>query len=164
MNISKVRKPLSWLSNLIARVGADPVIGEKIYVTAILAVLLYSSESWVWTLSMLNTIRGFHHCACRRLADKRPRRRQNGTYEYCSADEAMRICKLSPIQVYIARRRQTILAYVVKRPIYKLCRAAVRSAGTPTRTKFWWEQDLSHWIELVKDDCPEGRVIRDAGV
>ena len=108
---------------------------------------------------MLNTIRGFHHRACWRLADKRAIRRQNGSYWYCPADEAMKICKLSSIQVYIARRRQNVLAYVVKRPIYKLCRKAVQSAGTSTRTKFCREQDLSHWIELEKDDCSEGRMI-----
>ena len=164
MNLAKARKRFARISTLIAREGADSAIGGRIYVAAVLAVLLYGSETWVWTSRMLDSIRGFHHRACRRLADKRPKRRQDGTYCICPADEAMRICKLSPIQVYIARRRQTILAYVVKRPIYKLCRAVVRSAGTPTRTKFWWEQDLSHWIELVKDDCPEGRVIRDAGV
>ena len=106
---------------------------------------------------MLNSICGFHHRACQRLADNRPRRLQNSTYWYYPADEAMRICKLSPIQVYIARRKQTVLAYVLKRLIYKLCREAVRSAGTLTRTKFWWEQDLSYWIELVKDDCPKKR-------
>ena len=102
-------------------------------------------ETWVWTLSMLNSIRGFHHHACWRLAEKRTRRRQNGTNWYCPADEAMRICKLSPIQVCIARRTQMVLAYVVKRSIYKLCREPVLSAGNLTRTKFWWEQDLSHW-------------------
>ena len=164
MNLTKARKRFARISTLIAREGADSAIGGRIYVAAVLAVLLYGSETWVWTSSMLNSIRGFHHRACRRLADKKPIRRQNGTYLICSADEAMKICKLSPIQVYIARRRQTVLAYVVKRPIYKRCREAVRSAGTPTRTKFWWEQDLSHWIELKKDDCPEGKVIRDAGV
>ena len=145
MNLAKARKRFARISTLIAREGADSAIGGRIYVAAVLAVLLYGSETWVWTSRMLNSIRGFHHRACRRLADKRPMRRQNGTYQYCSADEAMRICKLSPIQVYIARRRQTVLAYVVKRPIYKLCREPVLSLGTLTRTKFWWEQDLSHW-------------------
>ena len=144
MNLAKARKRFARISNLIAREGADSVVGGGIYVAAVLAVLLYSSESWVWTSSMLNIIRGFHHRACWRLADKRPIRLQNGTYLYCPADEAMKICKLSPIQVYIARRKQTVLAYVGKRPIYKLCRKTVRSTGTPTKTKFWWEQDLSH--------------------
>ena len=164
MNLAKERKRFARISNLIAREGVDSAVGGRIYVAAVLAVLLYCSKTWVWTSSMVNTIRGFHYRACRRLGDKRPIRRQHGTYWYCPADEAMRICKLNPIQVYIARRRQMVLVYIVKRPIYKLCRKEVRSAGTPTRTKFWWEQDLSHWIELGKDDYPEGRMIRNAGV
>ena len=129
-----------------------------------LSCFLYGSESWVWISSMLNTIRSFHHRACRWLADRRPIKRQNGTYLYFQASKAMKICKISPIQVYIARRRQTVLAHVVKRPIYKLCRKALRSVGTPFRTKFWWDQDLSHWIELEKDDCQEALMIRNAGV
>ena len=105
MNLAKARKRFARISSLIARKGVDLAIGGRIYVAVVLAVLLYGSETWVWTSSILNTIWGFHHRAYWRLADKRPRRRQNRTYEYCSADEAMRICKLSSIQVYIARRR-----------------------------------------------------------
>ena len=57
------------LSNLILRDGVDPAIRGKINVVAFLAVLLYNSETWVWTSSMLNIIRGFHHRTCRSSAD-----------------------------------------------------------------------------------------------
>ena len=164
MNLAKARKRFARISNLITREGVDSVVGGRIYIVAVLAVLLYGSESWVWTWSMLNTIHGYHHRACQRLADKKPIRQQNDTYWYCPTDEAMKIYKLSPTQVYIVKRRQMVLAYIVKRPIYKIFRKAVWSAGTPTRTKFWWEQDLSHWIDLEKDDCPEGQMIWNAGV
>ena len=164
MNLSKARKRFSRISNLIPGEGADAVVGGRIYVAAVLAVMLYGLEFWVWTNSMLNTIRGFHHRCCRQLADKRPKRLQNGTYVYCPADEAMKACKLRPIQVYIARRRHNIKTYVVKRPIYKLCKEATRSPGTPTRTQFWWDQDLDHWLELGEDGSPEGRLIHDVGV
>ena len=97
MNLAKARKRFARISTLIAREGADSAIGGRIYVAAVLAVLLYGSETWVWTSSMLNSIRSFHHRACQRLADKRPKRLQNGTYWYCPTDEAMRICKLRPI-------------------------------------------------------------------
>ena len=113
---------------------------------------------------MFNTIRGFHQHACWRLADKRPKRQQNSMYWCCPADEAVRIYKLRPIQLYIAWRRHSIMTYVVKRLIYKLYMEALRSGGALTRTKFWWEKDLFHWIELAKDDCPEGRMIYDTGV
>ena len=112
---------------------------------------------------MLNTMRGFHHRASRRLASKRGRY-WNGTYLSCPVDEAMRDCKLFPILVYIARRRQTILTYVEIREIYKLCRRATMSPGILTKTQFWWEQDLSHWMDIVKDGFPEARVIHYIGV
>ena len=38
----------------------------------------------------------------------------------------------------------------------------MRSAATPTRTMSWFEQDLYHWMELVKDNCSEGYLIEDA--
>ena len=60
MNLLKAR-----LSNLIAREGANVVVGGKIHVAAVLVVLFYGLESWVWTSSMLNTIHGFHHRCCR---------------------------------------------------------------------------------------------------
>jgi len=30
---------------------------------------------------------------------------------------------------------------------------------TPSGTVFWWEQDLSEWLELEEDGCVEVRVI-----
>ena len=162
MNFLKARKHLSQISYLITREGADPAIDGRIYVVIVLAVLSYGLETWVWTSSMLNTIRVHHHRSCRRLAGNRPWRQQNDTYWYCPDDEAMRICKQRSIQVYVSLRRHTIMTKVVKRPTYKLCSKVMRSIGTSTRTKFLWKQDLSHWIELVKDNCQEGQLIHDA--
>ena len=113
---------------------------------------------------MLNTIRGFHHCASRRLANKRPKRLQNSIYVYCKADEARKDCKLLPIQVYIARQRQHALTYIEKKVIYNICCTTEKSTGTPTGTVFWWEQDLSHWMDLTEDGSPLARVVQGKGV
>ena len=45
MNISKARKHFSRIFNLIAREGADTVVGRRIYVAVDLAVVLYDLES-----------------------------------------------------------------------------------------------------------------------
>jgi len=153
LNLSKARKRLTRISRLLTRDGASPVAGGKCFVAAILSVLLYGSETWVWSLRVLNTVRGFHHRASWCLAGERPTRQHDGTYEYCPADEATKTCGLRPIQVYIARRRKHALTYVEKRPIYKLCKNSKRSPGTPSGTVFWWEQDLSRWLELEEDGC-----------
>ena len=47
MNLAKAQKRLARIFNLIAREEADPAIGGRIYVTVVLAVLLYGSETWV---------------------------------------------------------------------------------------------------------------------
>ena len=41
MNLAKVRKHFARISNLIAREGSDSAIGGRIYVIAVLIVLLY---------------------------------------------------------------------------------------------------------------------------
>ena len=62
MNLANSRKRLSRISNLIIRDGSDASIGGKIYVAAVLAVLLYGLKILVRTYSMLNTIYGFYQC------------------------------------------------------------------------------------------------------
>jgi len=47
---------------------------------------------------------------------------------------------LCPIEEYITRRRDTLLAQVTPRPLYHICQATQRMPGTPTQTQFWWEQ------------------------
>ena len=54
LNLSKARKRLTRISRLLTRDGASPVVGGKFYVAAILSVLLYRLETWVWSLRMLN--------------------------------------------------------------------------------------------------------------
>ena len=57
LNLAKAQKRLQRISRLIAREATDPVVGGKSYVAAVLSVLLFGSEAWVWsTSSMLQTI------------------------------------------------------------------------------------------------------------
>jgi hypothetical protein len=99
------------------------------------------------------------------LSGNLPRRLRNGTFEYCPVDEALGMCHLRPVQVYIAQRQARILAHVERRPIYNLCKAAKRASGTPAGAKFWWEQDLSHWVDIRKDeDAADIVCLRELGV
>ena len=47
MNLAKARKRFARISTLIAREGAGSAIGGRIFVAAVLVVLLYGSETWV---------------------------------------------------------------------------------------------------------------------
>ena len=154
-NLTKARERFARISKVLTWEGSTPRISGNFYRAAILSVLLYGSETWVWSKRMVDTVRGFHHRAARFLSGNPPRRLQNGTYLYLPADEAMEACGFLPIQVYIARRRARTLDYVQQRPIYDLCANALRAPGTPSGTVFWWEQDLRPWLEVRSDkDAP----------
>ena len=158
-NLQKARGRLARISPVLAWEGASPSVAGMFYRAAVLSIALYGSETWVWTDRMVVAIRGFHHRAARLLSGKLPRRRPDGSFEYCPADDALKMCSLQPVQVYIARRRDHLLTYVRGRPIYAQCRTAPRAPGTPSRTRFWWEQDLSQWADIQKDEDAEGIVL-----
>ncbi len=46
------------------------------------------------------------------------------------------------MEQYILRRRATIAAWVVDRPLLAACREGERLRGTPHR-QWWWEQEMS---------------------
>ena len=90
LNLAKDQKRLQHISCLITREAVDPAVGGKRYVVAVLSVLLFGSETWVWSSSILQTIRRrFHHRTVQPLANKRLEQLQDGTYVYCPADEAL---------------------------------------------------------------------------
>lgn len=93
-NLKKARERPALISRLLMRDGASPFVGERLYVAAILSVLFYRSDSWVWTQPMLKATLGFHNRAARRLAGRPPWWLQDGTYEYCPAMQALTSCGL----------------------------------------------------------------------
>ena len=129
------------LSRLLVREGATPRVSGKFYKAVVQAVLLYGSETWVWTLSMFKTLQGFHKRVVRRLAGRLPRL-QNGEWVYPPIAEAYEITGIHPIEVYIARRRETFQPRIEGRPIWALCTQSQRLPGTPTRISYYWEQSI----------------------
>ena len=67
-------------------------------------------------------------------------RRQNGVWVYPPIEEALETASLRPIEEYITRRWDAVLAQVRSRPIYNICLATPRLPGTPLQTQVWWEQ------------------------
>ena len=129
------------LSRLLVREGATPAVSGMFYKAVVQSVLLYGSETWVWSQAMVQRLRGFHNRVVRRLAGRLPRL-LHGEWVYPPIEEAYEITGVQPLDVYIARRRSTFLPKVEGRPIWDLCRQAGRLHATPTRTSFYWEQRL----------------------
>ena len=65
MNLAKAQKLFARISNLIAREGDDSAIGERIYVAAVLAVLLYGSELSIYFIPFHTVLVGGVACCCR---------------------------------------------------------------------------------------------------
>ena len=85
------------------------------------------------------TLQGFHHRVARRLSGLMPRL-VSGEWHYPPIEEALATAGLEPLEVYITRRRETLLAQITSRPIYRICEATNRLPSTPPTTLVWWEQ------------------------
>ena len=81
------------------------------------------------------------------LSGMQGRRLQNGDWVYPPVGEALEAAGLHPIETYIGRRRRYLDRFASSRPILDLCRESGRLSGTPTGTKFWWDQDPEEVVE-----------------
>lgn len=145
-----VRANLVKAHGIWARVGkvlkgenAPPRMCGKFYVAIVQSVLLYGSETWNLTPSLLRRLEGFHIRCCYRMARrKRPRRGPKGVWKYPDSAEVLKECGLQTMEEYILGRRATIAAWVVDRPLLAACKDGERMRGTPHR-QWWWEQEMS---------------------
>jgi len=138
-NLAKARKRWGLISRLLVSEGASAPVSGLFYKAAILTVLLYGSESWVWTQRMYKAAESFHNHVARRISGK-VGRFQNGTWTYPPIKEALKACSMHPLSMYIHRRRDRIQQHAFGRDIYEICKNTGRLPGTPTRLQFWWEQ------------------------
>lgn len=78
-NLTKARQRWAQVSRVLTREGASPRVSAMFYVAICQSVLLFGSETWALTKSMLSTLEGFH----RRIARSVTRRfiRPNGRTE-----------------------------------------------------------------------------------
>jgi hypothetical protein len=138
-NLTRARQRWAMISRLLVREGASPRVSGYFYKAVVQSVLLFGSETWVWSQSMRLALQGFHHKVARKITNLRPKR-QNGVWVVPPIADALEGAGLHPIEEYITRRRNTLLAHVRQRPVYQICQAVERLPGTPTTTQFWWEQ------------------------
>ena len=72
---------------------------------------------------------------------------------------------LLKMEDYIQRRRQTIVAWVVDRPLFTACREGERKKGTPQH-QWWWEQEMdldeACLISDASSDGPESSADSDS--
>ena len=146
-NLRKARQRWAQISRVLAREGASPKVSGMFYKAIVQSVLLYGVETWVISSPMLQALRGFHHRIARCLTGRQGWRLPNGTWDYPPVEEALEAAGLQPIEVYIDRRRRYLVRFMKRHPILELCKESSRLSGTPTGTRFWWDQDLPEDVE-----------------
>ena len=72
-NLTRARQRWAQLSRLLVQEGATPRVSGNFYKAIVQSVLLFGSETWVWTKSMRLALRGFHHTVARRLTGRSAR-------------------------------------------------------------------------------------------
>ena len=94
---------------------------ESIYVAVVQAVLLYISETWVMTPSIVRDLGIFYHRVARRLLGRKLRRVIDGIWRYPRLAEAMEEAGLQDVDTYVSRRYNTATQFISTRPIVYLC-------------------------------------------
>ncbi len=148
-NIQAVRQRIRKAWGVWARVGqvlrkenVAPHVAAKFYKIVVQSVLLYGSETWNLTQTVLAWLEGFHICAPNGMArKKKPCKGLFGNLINPSTKDVLEECGLHPVKDYIDTRRSIIVMYVVNRPILRECQEGERMRGSMSR-QWWWEQEL----------------------
>jgi hypothetical protein len=148
-DVQAVRQQIHKARGTWARVGqvlrgenAAPCVTAKFYKAVVQSVLLYGSETWNLTETVLAWLEGFHIRAAYRMARvHKPRKGLFGNWIYPSTKDVLEECGLHSVKEYINTRRATIAIYVVNRPIFRECQEGERRRGSMPRL-WWWEQEL----------------------
>ena len=148
-NLKKARGVWSRLSRLLRGETTNPRVCGMFYKAVVQSVLLYGSETWVVSGKALRVLEGFHIRSAYRMAREHVPRRdpQTSVWTYPESEAVLAECGLETISEYIQRRRQSIAAYIVNRPIFDLCVDQKRKRGSTPHQR-WWEQPFD--LELAR--------------
>jgi hypothetical protein len=140
--IRKARATWAQVSNILRAQNTPSRISAKFYKAVVQSLLLYGSETWVISKSVMARLEGFHIRAAYKMAKQHvPRRGPDRRWTYPKSEDVLEECGLRTIGEYIQKRRDTIAAYVVERSIFRDCMDSERKRGSVPR-KWWWEQEM----------------------
>ena len=71
--LTKTRQRWAMISRVLSWEGANPRVSGMFHKVATQAVMVYGSETWVFSESKLQALQGFHHRVARRLTGRMPR-------------------------------------------------------------------------------------------
>ena len=136
-HLEKARKVWASFQKVLRSEGVKPRVMGYFYKSIIQTVLLYGSESWVASETVLKQVRSFHHRVARYISGMHIRKNRDGTWTCPSSKDVLEKAGLKPLEEYIRKRRDTVRNFVMHRPIYRACQ---RSIVLSKRT-VWWKLD-----------------------
>ena len=143
--LAKTRRQWNCIGKMLKREGANAEIMGRFYITIVMSVLLYGSESWTITGKNLIKLKSFHNRALRYMTRKHIRKEKEGKWTYPAHEELRKICKLESIETYIQRRRGTLRRYLeVKRKEFFSSIQKVKAPSKQSNKILWWKQP---WID-----------------
>ncbi|KAL7554889.1 hypothetical protein ACHAWF_018438, partial [Thalassiosira exigua] len=142
-NLGKARKSWAQVSRVLRGENVSPRVCGVFYRVIVQDALLYESKPWVLTSALLDRLEGFHIGATWRMVVRhKPRRTSGGEWVYPWSEKVRKEVGLQTMEHYLQKRRDTIPAWVVDRPLLVVCIEGERRRGTPCHT-WWWEQEFS---------------------
>ena len=87
--------PTFWgqLGKLLRREGAEPIVSEKNYCAVNHAVLLFGSETWVITSSMMQNIEGVHVGFLRQVTGRKAQRLGDKTWRKEGSESVLQVAR-----------------------------------------------------------------------
>jgi hypothetical protein len=140
--LRKARSTWARVGNVLQAQNVAPRVSAMFYKAVVQSVLLYGSETWVLSKTVMARLEGFHIRAAYKMAKRHvPRRGPDRQWTYPKLEDVLEECGMYTIEEYIVKRRNTIAAYVVERSIFRDCVESERKQGSVPR-KWWWEQEM----------------------
>jgi hypothetical protein len=140
--LCKARSTWVQVGNVLQAQNAAPRVSAMFYKAVIQSVLLYGSETWVLSKTVMARLEGFHIQAAYKMAKTHvPCRGPDWQWTYPKSEDVLEECGMYTIEEYIVKQRNTIAAYVVERSIFRDCVELERKGGSVPR-KWWWEEEM----------------------
>ena len=116
--------------------GVRPKTMGYFYKAVVQAILLYGSETWVVSDSLMKWLRSYHSRIARYLVTGKHIRQNADVLWFCPPTTGvLEEASLETVDKYIKRRRDTVRNFVMFRPLYDIC----RQLTAITNRAVWWK-------------------------
>jgi len=139
-NLMRARQKWGRIARILKKESADPRVMATFYKAIVQSVLLYGSESWVITGSIMMKLRSFHRRCARFITGQHIRENADGTWTCPNSEENLEKAGMWTVEEYIGRRRATVMSYAGERSIYRRCLSSQPLASNVNQL-VWWNID-----------------------